>query len=579
MKDKSMLYSAVEYSTIKELMGETIKQYAENNAFILKRTIDGKVSYENISYAAFGKDIAAFGTALNKRGYGGKRIAIIGKNSYPWLVGYFSGLNNGNIVVPLDKGLPLEELESCLIRSKADIILFDKEHIDLVNSIIQKGDTMISLIVAMQPEADYVAFDELIREGKEWMEKGDTSFDDVQIDPYTMSLILFTSGTTSASKAVMLSHKNLASNNYALQCCELVHSTDVNMAFLPLHHTFSSTGVTFMISKGATNVFCDGLKYIGQNLKEYKVSVFVCVPLIIEAMYKKIFQQAKKQGKDVLLNRMLKLSSGLLKIGIDLRGKFFKSIIDELGGSLRFVISGAAAISPEVAKGFNDLGILTVQGYGLTETAPVLSAENAENIRTGSVGVPMCNVILKISEPNEDGIGEVIAKGPNVMLGYYENQEETDKVIKDGWFYTGDLGYFDKEGFLFLCGRKKNVVVLKNGKNVYPEEIEILINRIPYLDESMVFGWEKGEDYVISAKLVYSEERVLELYPQLKTDAGLNQEELLEIVQKEIDQINDILPSYKHIKRIILNDEPTAKTTTAKIKRFEEMKKLGNREE
>jgi long-chain acyl-CoA synthetase len=321
------------------------------------------------------------------------------------------------------------------------------------------------------------------------------------------------------------------------------------------------------------------LKYIGQNLKEYKVSVFVCVPLIIEAMYKKIFQQAKKQGKDVLLSRMLKLSSALMKVGIDLRRKFFKSIIDELGGSLRFVISGAAAISPEVAKGFNDLGILTVQGYGLTETAPVLSAENAENIRIGSVGVAMCNVLLKISEPNEEGIGEVIAQGPNVMLGYYENKEETDKVIKDGWFYTGDLGYFDKEGFLFLCGRKKNVIVLKNGKNVYPEEIEILINRIPYLEESMVFGWVKGEDYVISAKLVYSEERVLELYPHLKADAGLDRNQLLEIVQKEIDQINNILPTYKHIKRIILDDQPTEKTTTAKIKRFEEMKKLDKREE
>jgi long-chain acyl-CoA synthetase len=258
LKDKSMLYPAVEYSTLKELMEETVRQYSENNAFILKRTIDGKMSYENITYSAFGEDMTAFGTALIKRGYAGKRIAIIGKNSYPWLVGYFAGLNGGNIVVPLDKGLPLEELESCLIRSKSDIILFDKEHIDLVNSIIQKGDTMISLIVAMQPEGEYLSFEELIRQGKELVAQGDTSFADVQIDPYTMSLILFTSGTTSASKAVMLSHKNLASNNYALQCCELVYSTDVNMAFLPLHHTFSSTGVTFMISKGATNVFCDG---------------------------------------------------------------------------------------------------------------------------------------------------------------------------------------------------------------------------------------------------------------------------------------------------------------------------------
>jgi len=417
-------------------------------------------------------------------------------------------------------------------------------------------------------------FKEFIEEGKSAIESGDHSFSEVQIDANTMSLVLFTSGTTSQSKAVMLSHRNLASNIYALTCCEEVFETDINMAFLPFHHTFSSTGITFMITKGITNVFCDGLKYIAQNLKEYKVSVFICVPLILEAIYKKIFQQAKKQGKEKLLLHMLKLSNFLMKLGIDLRRKFFKSVIESLGGSLRFVISGAAAISPEVAKGFNDMGILTIQGYGLTETAPVLTAENVQYIRTGSVGVPMCNVTIDIFEPGENGIGEVIAQGPNVMLGYYENEEETAKVLKDGWFYTGDLGYIDEDGFLFLCGRKKNVIVLKNGKNVYPEELEILLNNIPYLEESMVFGWIKGDDYAISAKLVYKEETVLEMHPEIKTESGLDLKQLQELVQKEIDQINERVPAYKHIKRIVLSDEPTTKTTTAKIKRFEEVKKI-----
>jgi long-chain acyl-CoA synthetase len=328
------------------------------------------------------------------------------------------------------------------------------------------------------------------------------------------------------------------------------------------------------LSKGATNVFCDGLKYIAQNLKEYQVSVFICVPLIIEAIYKKIFQQAKKQGKDVLLRRMMKLSSILLKLGIDVRRKLFHSVLEQLGGKLRFVISGAAAISPEVAKGFNELGILTVQGYGLTETAPVLTAENAKSIRTGSVGVSMCNVKLKIHEPNENGIGEVIAQGPNVMLGYYENPEESAKVLRDGWFFTGDLGYMDEDGFLFLSGRKKNVIVLKNGKNIYPEELEILLNKLPYLEESMVFGWEKGDDYVISAKLVYKEDTILEMYPEFKGEDGLDKERFSEMVQKDIDEINALMPAYKHIKRLLLNDEPTVKTTTAKVKRFEEIKRL-----
>lgn len=574
MNDRAMLYPAVEYGDLRQLMQATVRTHGERNAFILKHAAKGKAEYESITYEQFGKDITALATGLIQRGYGGKRLAIIGKNSYPWITGYFAGLTGGLVVVPLDKGLPLEEIESCLIRSRADVLLFDPEHLAYVQALEEKKTTGVSLMISMDTCEGYADFQQMKQEGAELLSGGDRSYEATEINPDVMSLILFTSGTTSVSKAVMLSHRNLASNIYALTCCEEVFPSDVNMAFLPFHHTFSSTGITFILTKGATNVFCDGLKYIAQNLKEYEVSIFICVPLIIEAIYKKIFQQAKKQGKDALLRRMMKLSSFLLKFGIDIRRKVFHSVLEQLGGKLRFVISGAAAIAPEVAKGFNDLGILTIQGYGLTETAPVLTAENAKNIRTGSVGIPMCNVKLDIHEPGEKGIGEVIAQGPNVMLGYYENQEETDKVLKDGWFFTGDLGYIDEDGFLFLCGRKKNVIVLKNGKNVYPEEMEILLNRLTYLEETMVFGWEKGDDYVISAKLVYKEDTVLEMFPDLKTEQGLDLEKFQDMVQKDIDGINAIMPAYKHIKRLVLNDEPTVKTTTAKIKRFEEIKRL-----
>ncbi len=574
MNDRAMLYPAVEYGDLRQLMQATVRTHGERNAFILKHAAKGKAEYESITYEQFGKDITALATGLIQRGYGGKRLAIIGKNSYPWITGYFAGLTGGLVVVPLDKGLPLEEIESCLIRSRADVLLFDPEHLAYVQALEEKKTTGVSLMISMDTCEGYADFQQMKQEGAELLSGGDRSYEATEINPDVMSLILFTSGTTSVSKAVMLSHRNLASNIYALTCCEEVFPSDVNMAFLPFHHTFSSTGITFILTKGATNVFCDGLKYIAQNLKEYEVSIFICVPLIIEAIYKKIFQQAKKQGKDALLRRMMKLSSFLLKFGIDIRRKVFHSVLEQLGGKLRFVISGAAAIAPEVAKGFNDLGILTIQGYGLTETAPVLTAENAKNIRTGSVGIPMCNVKLDIHEPGEKGIGEVIAQVPNVMLGYYENQEETDKVLKDGWFFTGDLGYIDEDGFLFLCGRKKNVIVLKNGKNVYPEEMEILLNRLTYLEETMVFGWEKGDDYVISAKLVYKEDTVLEMFPDLKTGQGLDREKFQDMVQKDIDGINAIMPAYKHIKRLVLNDEPTVKTTTAKIKRFEEIKRL-----
>lgn len=574
MNDRGMLYPAVEYGDMRQLMQATVRAYSERDAFILKHATKERVDYEHITYEAFGRDIIALGTALIKRGYGRKRLAIIGKNSYPWITGYFSGLTGGLVVVPLDKGLTLAEIESCLIRSRADVLLFDPEHLEYIKALEKEGTTCVSLMVSMESNEEYLTFDQLIKEGNALREQEDRSYEETEIHADEMSLILFTSGTTSASKAVMLSHRNLASNIYALNCCEEIFPTDVNIAFLPFHHTFSSTGITFILSKGATNVFCDGLKYIAQNLKEYQVSVFICVPLIIEAIYKKIFQQAKKQGKDVLLRRMMKLSSVLLKLGIDVRRKLFHSVLEQLGGKLRFVISGAAAISPEVAKGFNELGILTVQGYGLTETAPVLTAENAKSIRTGSVGVSMCNVKLKIHEPNENGIGEVIAQGPNVMLGYYENPEESAKVLRDGWFFTGDLGYMDEDGFLFLSGRKKNVIVLKNGKNIYPEELEILLNKLPYLEESMVFGWEKGDDYVISAKLVYKENTILEMYPEFKGEDGLDKERFSEMVQKDIDEINALMPAYKHIKRLLLNDEPTVKTTTAKVKRFEEIKRL-----
>ena len=321
------------------------------------------------------------------------------------------------------------------------------------------------------------------------------------------------------------------------------------------------------LSRGATNVFCDGLRHIQENLKEYKVSVFVCVPLLLEGIYKKIMAQVEKQGKTKIIKFGRKLSNFLLRFKIDIRRKLFKQILDELGGSIRFVVSGAAALDKEVASALNDFGILTVQGYGLTETAPVASAENEYTLRSGSIGHPLPGVEIKIDNPNENGIGEIAIKGPNVMLGYYEMQEETNKVIRDGWFYTGDLGYKDKDGYIFITGRQKNVIVLKNGKNIYPEEIEALIVKQPYVSEVMAFGKEKDDDLVLSVKIVYNEEYVKQNYPDMSED------EFRKIVWNDIKEINKTLPQYKYIKNLVLTNEPMVKTTTAKIKRFEEIKK------
>ncbi len=569
MKAYRKLYEAEKFDTIREYISNGIKKYPNNNAFILKHKNGKEVSYTNITYTKFGENIKAFGTALINHSLENKRIAIIGKNRYEWAIAFVSTLCGVGITVPLDKGLPEQEIILSLERAKADAIVFESEYENIILNV-QKSNTHITEYICMDSNCDgkFKTVADIISEGTELLKTGDTKYDNHKIDPNAIASIIFTSGTTSMSKAVMLSNKNIASNIYNINLAEKIYDTDVNMAFLPLHHTFGSTALLLFLADGVTNVFCDGLRHIQENLREYKVSVFVCVPLLLEAMYKKIYAEVDKQGKTKLLKFANSISRFLLKFKIDIRRKVFKQILDNLGGNIRFVISGASAIDKNVARGFYDFGILAVQGYGLTETSPVLTAENAKCIKFGSVGLPLPEVEIKIDNPNEEGIGEIVAKGPNVMLGYYEMEKETAKVLKDGWFYTGDLGYIDKDGFLFITGRKKNVIVLKNGKNVYPEEIELLISTLPYVSENMVFGAPKDDDLVLSAKIVYNKDYVKEKY------GDISESDLKDIIWKDIKKINSGLSNYKHIKNLIITDEPMVKTTTQKVKRFEEIKKL-----
>ena len=564
---KTRLEPAQEFTTVKECLKAAVKKYAENIAFVIKNKKDKKVTYTNITYEKFGKDMRNLGTALIDLGLENKRIAIIGKNNYEWGLTYASVLSGVGVTVPLDKGLQENETIMSLQRSKADAIVFDKEFLGLIQKIKNENNTNLQYFICMNSneDKDNLYLYDLIKKGEQNSE--DTRYDEHQINPEEMATLVFTSGTTSSSKAVMLSQRNIASNIYGIVLAEKIYDTDVNMAFLPLHHMFGSTALLMFLSRGATNVFCDGLRHIQENLKEYKVSVFVCVPLLLEGIYKKIMAQVEKQGKTKLIKFARKLSKFLLKFKIDIRRKLFKQILDQLGGSIRFVVSGAAALDKEVASALNDFGILTVQGYGLTETSPVASAENEYTIKSGSIGYPIPGVEIKIDNPDECGIGELARKGPNVMLGYYEMPEETAKVIKDGWFYTGDLGYKDKEGHIFITGRQKNVIVLKNGKNIYPEEIEALIVKHPYVSEVMAFGKEKDDDLLLSVKIVYNEEYVKQNYPDM------TEEDFRKVVWNDIKEINKTLPQYKYIKNLVLTNEPMVKTTTAKIKRFEEIKK------
>lgn len=564
---KTKLEPAKEYVTVKDCLKAAIEKYSKNIAFVIKHKQGKEINYTDITYEQFGNDIRNFGTELIKLGLENKRIAIIGKNSYEWAVAYCSVLCGVGITVPLDKGLQENETLVSLQRSKADALIFDKEHLELVNKIKENNNTNIKYFICMNSNEDgeNLYLYDLIKKGEQ--SKNDTRYENHKINPDEMSTLVFTSGTTAKSKAVMLSQRNIASNIYSLESYEKIYDTDVNMAFLPMHHMFGSTGLLLFLSRGAKNVFCDGLRHIQENLKEYKVSVFVCVPLLLEGIYKKIMAQIEKQGKTKLIKYARKLSKFLLKFGIDIRRKLFKQILDQLGGNIRFVVSGAAALDKEVAEALNDFGILAVQGYGLTETSPVVTAENEYNLRNGSIGLPLPGIEIEIDNPNENGIGEIKVKGPNVMLGYYEMKEETDKILKEGWFYTGDLGYVDKEGFVFITGRQKNVIVLKNGKNIYPEEIEALIIKKPYVSEVMAFGKEKNDDLLLSVKVVYNEEYLKQNYP------GISEEEFRKIVWEDIKVINKTLPQYKYIKNLILTNEPMQKTTTAKIKRFEEIKK------
>ena len=420
----------------------------------------------------------------------------------------------------------------------------------------------------------FKSMEEIKDKGEDIIESGNREYLDTEINENELAILLFTSGTTSASKAVMLSQRNVAVNVYDLQSVENIKEDDVNIALLPYHHIFGSTCMVFVLACGVKTVYADGLRYVKQNLAEYKVTMFVGVPLLVESIYKGVVKEVEKQGKTKLINTAMKVSNFLLKVGIDVRRKLFKQVLEGRGGALRFVIVGGAPADPKILKFFNDLGIVTLQGYGLSETAPVVAAENYKVRKNGTTGVPMPSVEIKINNPDDNGMGEILVKGPNVMLGYYEMEEMTKEVLQDGWFHTGDLGCFDKAGRLMITGRSKNMIVLKNGKKIFPEEIETVVNRIEEIEESFVFGMpdEKDEnDVTLAVKAVYNKDIVKDRHGE-KTE-----EEIYEIIWNKIKELNQTFPQYKHIKKLILTDKELIKTTTKKVKRQEELKLILNK--
>lgn len=563
------LYEVRQISNLKDMMEQSAKLYAHKPAFLVKEK--GNLDYVPVSYKKFKDDIDALGTALISLGLKDKRIALIGENRYEWSTSYLGVCNGTGVMVPLDKELPQNEIVNCLNRSYSDAIIFSGAVFNNIKNIVQNA-TSCKIFINMDLEEDadgQLSYKKLLNKGYELLAQGNREFLDATIDEEAMDMLLFTSGTTDKSKAVMLSHKNIVKNLMAMCSMLYIDDTDVFLSVLPPHHTYECTcGFLCQMYRGSTVAYCEGLRHIVKNLKESKCTVMNGVPLVFESIYKQLMSHIAKKGKMKSLKFGIKLSNLLGTFKIDIRKKLFAEIHEGLGGHMRLFISGAAAIDPIVSKGFRDIGITLVQGYGLTECAPIVALNRNCDYKDDAAGLPLPGLKVVIDDPNAEGIGEIKVSGPSVMLGYYENEEATNEVMKDGWFYTGDMAFIDADGFVHITGRKKNIIITKNGKNVYPEEIETLLNRSNYIKESLVYSKDGKDDVVVCAKIVPDKEKIDE---DIKNGI-LEQHDVEAIISAEVRRVNKELVTYKYVKEFTLRDEEFEKTTTKKIKRYQELK-------
>ena len=559
------------YTDLKDMLEKTEKRYANEKAFILQENGENKV----ITHKEFRDEIKYLGTAMIEMGLKNKRIAVISENRYEWEVAYLAIATGVGIVVPLDKALTENEIESLIMRSGVEAIFYSKKYEDIMADIQKQGNSKLKYFISMDLEKnEFNKFSqkEITNKGKELLENGNREFIDAKIDNEAMGIMLFTSGTTSMSKAVMLSHKNIITNVMDIREEFEIDETDTFLSFLPLHHTFECTvGFLYPISVGSCIVFSKGVRHLGDEIRDFHITAMIVVPILIEKIYEKILKGIEQKGKLGTVKRISKLTDVLLKCGIDLRKKIFKEVHENLGGKLRIIVTGGAALNSDVQRGLQSLGFNVLQGYGLTETSPVVAAELTHQRKTGSIGKKMPSVEVKLENIDEEtGVGELLVKGNSVMLGYYENVEANkESFTKDGWFCTGDYARIDKDGYIYISGRKKFVIVLQNGKNVYPEEIETLIDNLPMVKESLVYATPEDDgDVTISVKTVYDEEYIKEKY------GSITEDEIKELIWKEIKNINKTMPKYKYVKKLILSNEEFEKTTTNKIKRAVEIEKI-----
>ncbi len=549
-------------SDLKDMLNKTRELYGDRLGYKIKLE-EGK--YQVYTHNEIRDMIDYLGTALINLGLKDKRIAVIGENRYEWELAYLSVVCGTGTVVPLDKSLPANELEELVERSEVEAIFYSKKYEEIVEKIKYSEKNKLKHLISMDSDIHKEGIysqKELIEKGKEFVEAGDRSFIDAKINPEEMSIMLFTSGTTSKSKVVALSHKNMVSNVMDFASVLDIDSSDRILSFLPLHHVFECTvGMLYSLYIGAQRSFCEGIRHIVENLNEYQITFASFVPAIYESMHKTIIKNLEKEGK---LEAVRKLMEANKDKTMAEKKEIFKDIHNVFGGQIKLFVSGAAALEKEVEEDFRAWGVNLCQGYGLTETSPVIGVETNENFRVGSIGKPLPHIQAKIEDANEEGMGELVVKGPNVMLGYYNDEEATKEVLEDGWFRTGDLAKIDEDGYIFICGRKKSVIVLKNGKNIFPEEMEALVNKIEGVKESFIFGKQQSDDkddIKINVKIIFDREIMQEAY-KVTTD-----DEIYKVLAEKVKEVNQIMPKYKAIRGILISEEPLLKTTTSKIKR------------
>lgn len=553
---------------IKDLLVSSAQLFADNIAYLQKWSPKGE--FEPITYREVLDDVNGLGTSLMAKGLKGKRVAVIGPNCYQWCSTYLAVTGGIGCIVPLDKELNAEELKNQIERSEAACVVFDKKFTEIFKDIKDSGDTNLEVLISfdLKEECDDVlSWRQLIDQGKAMVDSGELGYVNAQVDNEVMSILIFTSGTTGKPKGVMLSQKNVCAELMIAPTIFTLEAEDRYMSFLPLHHTYECTCCFLMaIYKGSSVGFCQGLKYITKNLKELRPTMMLAVPALYEKLYNTIWKNVRKQGKERLLKNVIKVNRITKKIGIDLGDKFFKDIRAIFGGRMKTLICGGAKIDPNILDGLRDFGFNALQGYGLTEAAPMGAFNPQDAPNSKSVGVPFPGQEIKTINANEEGIGEICIRGENLMMGYYKDPEETAKVIdEEGWFHTGDLGYVADDGYAYLTGRAKNVIITKNGKNVYPEELEYQLGLVDFISESFVFEDEKatGGDTVIVASIKVDGEEIKEILGEEYTD-----DDVKKLIWNYVDQINAAAPAYRMIKRVILRKSDFVHNTSSKLIRF-----------